>query len=56
MAADAGSVQAMVQIAVLYENGQGVAVDLDQARSWYLKAADLGDLHSKRWLTAHNGK
>ena len=33
----------MVNLGVLYDNGQGVAQDYAKAREWYEKAADKGD-------------
>ena len=39
-AADKGDASAMVNLGLLYENGQGVAQDYAKAREWYEKAAD----------------
>lgn len=37
-AAEAGSVEAMVQLANMYSTGRGVPVDVDQADGWFAKA------------------
>ena len=33
----------MVNLGVLYKNGNGVAVDYKKAKEWYEEAAKLGD-------------
>ena len=38
-----GQRDAMRNLGLLYENGQGVAQDYAKAREWYEKAADKGD-------------
>jgi uncharacterized protein len=42
-AATAGNVDAMNNLGLLYQNGQGVAQSYDKARVWFQKAADAGD-------------
>lgn len=42
-AADQGLMPAQFRLARLYEEGRGVARDLDQAAMWYRKAADAKD-------------
>jgi hypothetical protein len=49
-AADAGDVGAMRKLGVLYEEGEGVAKDLNEAARWYRKAADAGDATAMRNL------
>jgi TPR repeat protein len=49
-AAGLGSVNAMYDLGVLYEEGKGVARDPDQARNWYQKAADAGSESAKTKL------
>ncbi len=41
---DGGAMPGCVNLGYLYENGQGVAVDLDQARDLYKKACDGADM------------
>jgi TPR repeat protein len=41
-AADSGFAEAQHNVGMLYENGWGVAKDIDQARIWYQRAADQG--------------
>jgi uncharacterized protein len=41
-AADRGLANAQFNVGELYENGWGVAKDIDQAKGWYQKAADQG--------------
>jgi TPR repeat protein len=48
--ADRGWSLAQYDIGRLYENGLGVPDDLDQARTWYQKAADQGSEDAKRGL------
>jgi uncharacterized membrane-anchored protein len=43
-AADAGNADAMFNIGYLYDTGQGIAQDYQQAMTWYLKAASLGNI------------
>ena len=40
MAADLGNRSAMHNIGALYESGNGVPKDSDEARKWYLKSAE----------------
>jgi TPR repeat protein len=42
-AAARGEVTAMFNLGAMYEHGVGVAVDLDQAKAWYERAATRGD-------------
>ena len=42
-AAEAGSTQAMRYLAQVYDSGQGVGVDREQARGWLERAASAGD-------------
>jgi len=43
-AAAAGNAEAMRNLGLLYQNGQGVAQDLSEAMKWYGKAADAGNM------------
>ena len=43
LAAEGGNKSAQNNLGWHFENGQGIARDLDQARSWYRKAADQGN-------------
>ena len=36
--------------ATLYASGDGVEPDMDEARKWLQKAAELGDEEAKEWL------
>lgn len=38
--AEAGSVEAQMRLGWMYQTGRGVKVNLDEARQWYLKAAE----------------
>jgi uncharacterized protein len=42
-AADLGNHQAMRNLAILYENGEGTAQDRAEAMRWFRKSADLGN-------------
>jgi serine/threonine protein kinase len=42
-AATAGNIDAMNNLGVLYQNGQGIAQSYDKAREWFQKAADAGN-------------
>jgi TPR repeat protein len=42
-AAEAGHSPSMVDLGLLFNNGQGVAVDFNKAAMWYKRAADLGN-------------
>jgi hypothetical protein len=42
-AADLGITSAMLNIGVMYGNGNGVAADLQQELAWYRRAGDAGD-------------
>jgi TPR repeat protein len=54
-AVEHGDVVANWNIARLYERGLGVPQDLEKAKFWYKKAADLGDARSEAALN-HLGK
>ena len=41
--ADLGNHQAMRNLAILYENGEGVTQDYTEAMTWFRKSADLGN-------------
>jgi eukaryotic-like serine/threonine-protein kinase len=43
-AAAAGNGEAMRNLGLLYQNGQGVSQDLAEAMKWYSKAADAGNM------------
>jgi len=49
-AADKGDADAMFNIGVLYDNGEGVKQDYIEAMRWYRKAADKGDADAKAAL------
>ena len=49
-AADKGHTEAMYNIGVYYENGDGVKQDYTEAMKWYRKAADRGDDDAKAAL------
>jgi TPR repeat protein len=51
-AADNGNADAMINLGLLYANGQGVARDYAKAREWYEKAADKGDAEAMTYLGA----
>ena len=44
LAAKNGSVEGQFNIGVCYENGKGVAKNMETAAKWYLKAAEQGDV------------
>lgn len=46
--AEKGNVAAAVLIAEAYENGQGIAPNLQEALKWYVMAADAGDVSGMR--------
>jgi len=46
-AADAGSISAMNNLGVAYENGYGVTSDLAQAAKWYRQAAEMGNANAQ---------
>jgi hypothetical protein len=48
--AEAGFVEAQLRVAWMYHTGHGVNVDLDQARGWYLKAAQSNSLEAQFYL------
>src|SRR5271168_3716140 len=41
--ADAGNVQAMMYLGLMYSEGQGTAANFDEAVTWFHKAAAAGD-------------
>jgi len=45
--AEGGDVQAQTCLAVMYEDGDGVAQDIKKALYWYEKAANQGDIDSQ---------
>ena len=47
-AAALGDAAAMFNLGVLYENGRGVQRDLSEARRWFEKAAEAGDVTAMR--------
>jgi TPR repeat protein/serine/threonine protein kinase len=49
-AAAAGNIDAMNNLAVLYQNGRGLAQSYDKAREWFQKAADAGDVDAMNSL------
>ena len=49
-AAEAGDTNAMFNLGLLYDNGQGVAQDYGKAREWYQKAAEAGNTDAKKAL------
>jgi localization factor PodJL len=57
-AAEQGLPPAEFRLAYLYQNGLGVARDLNQARAWYLKAAEQGNVKAMYNVAvlAANGK
>jgi TPR repeat protein len=42
-ASEAGHAPSMVDLGLMFYNGEGVQVDLNKAAMWYKRAADLGD-------------
>jgi hypothetical protein len=47
---------AMDNLGYLYENGQGVAVDLEQALRWYQKAEEAGNFFALFHLVSLKNK
>ena len=43
-------VDALYLTGLCYQEGMGVEADLDEARDWYERAAELGDKRSKKAL------
>ena len=41
--AESGNAWAQVSLGEMYEDGQGVSQDYQQAKTWYQKAAEQGD-------------
>ena len=50
MAAEQGDPDSQYLLAELYENGDGVTRDLDEAAKWYRLAAERGDTDAKAAL------
>jgi len=42
-AAENGNIKAQFNLALLYENGEGIEQNLEKALYWYQKAAENGD-------------
>jgi TPR repeat protein len=55
-AAAAGIAQAMLNLGLMYESGDGVAADVAAARQWYEKAAVAGDSDAAAQLSRLNAK
>ena len=51
-----GCTEAMKNIGSLYDYGQGIAQDHQQALAWYRKAADAGDEDAKKKLMEADSK
>ncbi len=49
-AAEQGHAYAQFTVGLMYENGDGVSKDIDEARKWYRKAADQGHEAAKEAL------
>lgn len=45
-AAEAGGRDAMTSLGALLEEGDGVRADVDRARQWYARAAEMGEPHA----------
>lgn len=54
--ADSGQVEAQYRLGVLYENGQGVAKSLEEAKRWYRKAAEQNYARARRRLESLGDK
>ena len=52
--ADLGNTDAMYNLGMCYEQGNGVTKDLSKAREWYTKAAAQGSEDAKTKLVALN--
>ena len=50
MAAEQGSVDAQVNMAVYYITGEGVETDIEKATYWFMKAAEQGDAQAQHNL------
>ncbi|MGG6899046.1 tetratricopeptide repeat protein [Rhizobium sp. BR 315] len=50
--AEKGEVHAQYALGMLYKNGEGVSVDGEQARNWFLRAANQGHVASQYELAA----
>ena len=49
-AANRGDSIAQYNLAYMYENGEGIEKDIDQAIYWYKKAAEQGDKEAQKEL------
>ncbi|MBI3774218.1 MAG: sel1 repeat family protein [Gammaproteobacteria bacterium] len=54
--AEKGEVEAQYRFGTLYENGQGVAKNLEEAKRWYRNAAAQGHVRARRRLEALEGR
>ncbi|MFZ5482901.1 MAG: tetratricopeptide repeat protein [Pseudomonadota bacterium] len=56
--AESGDAAAQYNLGVMYDNGQGVALDYKEAATWYRKAAEQGDADAQinLGLMYHNGQ
>jgi len=54
--AEKGQVEAQYRLGTLYENGQGIAKNLEDAKKWYREAAAQGHVRARRRLEALEGK
>lgn len=54
--AEKGEIEAQYRLGTLYENGQGIAKNLDAAKKWYRNAAAQGHARARRRLEALEGK
>ncbi len=54
--AEKGEVEAQYRLGTLYENGQGIAKNLEEAKKWYRNAAAQGHVRARRRLEALEGK
>ena len=49
--AESGNVHAQFKLATMYESGDGVDADIEQAKNWYTKAASAGSESASQRLT-----
>ncbi len=54
--AEKGQVEAQYRLGTLYENGQGIAKNLEEAKKWFRNAAAQGHVRARRRLEALEGK
>jgi hypothetical protein len=50
MAAESGHPNAQFNLGVIYSKGRGIPRNMEEARKWYQKAYDQGDINAKRSL------